>query len=402
MGIVSLEVWGMVEIYTLGNFDIKLEDVSILKAVGNKQRLIKLFKYLLTFHGKKLLPERIIEDLWQDEYTQPLRALRTQISRVRSMFPEEMRDSASFFSIEFIDGYYVFNLHEDCYVDFIQMQKCIDEIDSDGGNKDCEEIVHLFKGEYLGELGDEEWLVPVRSMFDRMYIKSLSKYLQHLMNNGEYSKILTICEEAMRYKPYEEPLHLFFMEALDALGETRYAINHYSFCTTKLYRELGETPSDRMKELYKRIKNGNGNSNNHKPILQLDNVDGNINNCIDRVGALVCDTRQFEFIYSFEKLQTEREKPDLYLGILTLDQSGLVRNGEIDVEKSTKDFIGSIQFNLRKGDVISQWNSNQVLLLSKISDECGVECLMERIQNCFFNYVEHNKLSLNIKIKKIV
>ena len=73
----------MVEIYTLGNFDIRLEDVSILKAVGNKQRLVKLLKYLLTFHGKKLLPERIIEDLWQDEYTQPLRALRTQISRVK-------------------------------------------------------------------------------------------------------------------------------------------------------------------------------------------------------------------------------------------------------------------------------------------------------------------------------
>ena len=392
----------MVEIYTLGNFDIRLEDVSILKAVGNKQRLVKLLKYLLTFHGKKLLPERIIEDLWQDEYTQPLRALRTQISRVRRMFPEEMWVSAAFFSIEYIDGYYVFNLHEDCHVDFIQMQRCIDEVDCDGGYRDCEEIVHLYKGEYLGELGDEEWLVPVRNMFDRMYIKSLSKYLQHLMDRGEYSKILTICEEAMRYKPYEESLNLFFMEALDALGETRYAINHYSFCTTKLYRELGETPSERMKELYKRIKNGNGNSNNHKPILQLDNVDGNINNCIDRVGALVCDTRPFEFIYGFEKLQMEREKMDLYLGILTLDQSGLVRNGEIDVEKSTKDFIGSIQYNLRKGDVISQWNPNQALMLYKMDDECGANCLMNRIQKSFFRFDGSNKLSLNIKIKKIV
>ncbi|HZH92672.1 MAG TPA: BTAD domain-containing putative transcriptional regulator [Tissierellaceae bacterium] len=392
----------MVEIYTLGNFDIRLEDVSILKAVGNKQRLVKLFKYLLTFHGKKLLPERIIEDLWQDEYTQPLRALRTQISRVRRMFPEEMWVSAAFFSIEYIDGYYVFNLHKDCHVDFIQMQRCIDEVDCDGGYRDCEEIVHLYKGEYLGELGDEEWLVPVRNMFDRMYIKSLSKYLQHLMDRGEYSKILTICEEAMRYKPYEESLHIFFMEALDALGETRYAINHYSFCTTKLYRELGETPSDRMKDVYRRIKNGNGSNNNHKPMLQLNNIDCNINNSIDRIGALVCDTRQFEFIYGFEKLQMEREKMDLYLGILTLDQSGLVRNGEIDVEKSTKDFIGSIQYNLRKGDVISQWNPNQALMLYKMDDECGANCLMDRIQKSFSRFDGSNKLSLNIKIKKIV
>ena len=137
-------------------------------------------------------------------------------------------------------------------------------------------------------------------------------------------------------------------------------------------------------------------------MLQLDNIDGNINNCIDRIGALICDTRQFEFIYSFEKLQTEREKLDLYLGILTLDQSGLVRNGEIDVEKSTKDFIGSIQYNLRKGDVISQWNSNQALMLYKMDDEFGVNCLMDRIQKSFSRFDVSNKLSLNIKIKKIV
>ncbi len=392
----------MVEIYTLGNFDIRLEDVSILKAVGNKQRLVKLFKYLLTFHGKKLLPERIIEDLWQDEYLQPLKVLRTQISRVRSMFPKEMRDFAPFFSIDFIDGYYVFNLSEDCYVDFIHMQKCMDETDCEDSYNKCEDVVHIYKGEYLGELGDEEWLVPVRGMFDRMYIKSLSKYLQHLMDKGEYSKILGICEDAMRYKPYEESLHLFFMEALDALGENRHAINHYSFCTTKLYRELGEAPSDRMKELYKRIKNGNGNNNNHKPMLQLDNIDGNISQLQKRIGALICDMRQFEFIYNYERALMERENTDLYLGILTLDQSGLIRNGDIDVEKNTRQLLGSIQFNLRKGDAISQWNSNQALLLSKISNECGVNCMMERIQKCFSDLEERNKLSLNIKIKKIV
>ncbi|WP_409227694.1 AfsR/SARP family transcriptional regulator [Gudongella sp. SC589] len=391
----------MVEIYTLGNFDIKLGDISILHIVGKKHKLIKLFKYLLTFQGKKLLPERIIEDLWQDEYIEPLKALRTQISRVRKMFPEEVCGFAPFFSIEFIDGYYVFNLNEECYVDFIHMQKCIDDIDYEGSNKSCKDVVCIYKGEFLGELGDEEWLVPVRSMFDRMYVKSLSKYLQQLMDKGEYSRILTVCEEALRYKPYEESIHISFMEALDALGENKYAVNHYSFCTTKLYRELGETPSDRMKDVYKRIKNGN-DSSNQKPVLQLENIDRNINQNVDRNGALICEPRQFEFIYGYERALMERENTAFYLGVLTLDQSGLIRNEGVDVEKNTRQLMGSIQCNLRKGDAIAQWNSNQALLLSKISDECGVNCLVKRIQNCFVNLEEHNKLSLNIKIKKII
>ena len=46
----------MVKIYTLGDFDIRINDVSILESIGNQPKLMKLFKYFLTFQGKKLLP----------------------------------------------------------------------------------------------------------------------------------------------------------------------------------------------------------------------------------------------------------------------------------------------------------------------------------------------------------
>src|SRR5690554_4185005 len=101
----------MVEIYTLGNFDIRLEDVSIWKAVGNKQRLVKFLKYLLAFHGNNLLSCRSMEGVRQDEHTHRLGALRAHISTVRRLFAEAMWGSAAFFSIEYIDGYYVFDRH---------------------------------------------------------------------------------------------------------------------------------------------------------------------------------------------------------------------------------------------------------------------------------------------------
>lgn len=45
----------VVTIETLGDFDIRIQDESILNSVGNQARLIKLFKYFLTFEGKKIL-----------------------------------------------------------------------------------------------------------------------------------------------------------------------------------------------------------------------------------------------------------------------------------------------------------------------------------------------------------
>ncbi|NMA48723.1 MAG: hypothetical protein GX947_02960, partial [Tissierellia bacterium] len=73
----------MVKIYTLGDFDIRIDDKSILQSIGNQQRLMKLFKYFLTFNGKKVLPENIIEDICEEEnFKEPLKMLRTQISRL--------------------------------------------------------------------------------------------------------------------------------------------------------------------------------------------------------------------------------------------------------------------------------------------------------------------------------
>jgi len=53
-------------IYTLGDFDITYGENSILKESGRSYKLFKLFKYLVTFRGRKLLPETIIESLWED------------------------------------------------------------------------------------------------------------------------------------------------------------------------------------------------------------------------------------------------------------------------------------------------------------------------------------------------
>ena len=97
----------VLKIYTLGEFNIRLNDESIIEKIGSQNRLLILFKYLLTNEGKRLLPDSIVEDLMEDkDLKEPQNVLRTQISRLRRLFNEN-----TFYTIDFLNGYYIFNLN---------------------------------------------------------------------------------------------------------------------------------------------------------------------------------------------------------------------------------------------------------------------------------------------------
>lgn len=77
---------GVIEIITLGDFDIIIDGESIIEELSSQKKLIRLLKYFLVHNDLKLLPENIIEDLRGDnELKNPLNMLRTQISRLRTM-----------------------------------------------------------------------------------------------------------------------------------------------------------------------------------------------------------------------------------------------------------------------------------------------------------------------------
>lgn len=389
----------MIDVYTFGEFDIKIDGESVLPGIGSKHRLLKLFKYLLTFQGKKLLPENIIDDLWQDlDYKDPVKALRTQISRVRNLFNLEGRIFAPFFTISFIDGYYIFELDDNCNADFLCLQKCLEMNHIINGESlmACRKVMEIYKGVYLRELGDEGWIVPIRSKYDRLYVGSISRYLQYLKEGGQFVDTLEVSEEAMGYKPYEESFHISFMEALVKLGQWEYALEHYSYCTGKIYRELGESPSKNMKDIYRKIKcNHSGEDIVDCDCFGFDSEDS------EGEGMLLCEKSDFLSLCSFEARLKERVHNNAYLGVLTIGKSGLQNNHNDEIRLGMQSLQSFMKKGLRKGDVLSQWNDKQLLVLFHSLSEDDIDIVLGRIRNSFNKVVNGNYLDLNIKLKKI-
>lgn len=394
----------MIKINTLGDFDIKIDDRSILQSIGNQHRLIKLLKYFLTFNGKKILPEKIIEDVWQEEnYREPLKVLRTQISRLRNIIDFKNYNIEPFFSIDYIDGYYLFKLKGNCQVDFLEMEKCIDVGKSYLENTEiieiCRKGIKLYKGEYLGELGYEDWVIPVRNRLDRLYLSALTRYLQKLKESSMDIHILSICEEAIAYKPYEEIIHIFLIESLINLGQSKFALNHYKYCTSKLYTDLGEAPSNKMKSVYKKIKD---QEEKNSAIINLSTIDGELNEMTSSTGALLCESNYFRFLYKFIlRMKGREERVDIFLGILTIDKSGYRENPEEDIKEAMLILLDLIYRNLRGGDVVTEWNKNQLLALLFGLENMDLETVSERLQKSFTKKIKDHKITLNIQFKKI-
>lgn len=394
----------MLSVYTFGDFDVRVDGKSVLETKGYPHRMMKLFKYFLTFKGKKLLPENIVDDLWSDnDYVDPKNVLRTQISRVRKMIEMEVDKDKSFYTIEYKNGYYVFEINDNSTLDnelfenYLVEGNLLKEIDSDRSLLLLEKGLKLYKGEYLQEMDYEEWLVPIRNRYHRLYLQGLFNYIEILKQKNMHQEIVNICEEAIHHEPYGENLHIYFIEALMEVGEKRYAMSHYEYITSRLYNHLGIKPSPRMKMIYKQLQ------------LDEENIENTINfNCIEselegnhgNSGALICEPYYFKFLYNLEIRKKSRDTEDSrFLGIITIEDRGPIILTEKDQRGSMETLINIVYNNLRKDDVLSKWNDKQLVSLHYDLIENDLNIIINRLKQKFKEQITDKNIRLNIRFK---
>jgi len=110
-------------------------------------------------------------------------------------------------------------------------------------------------------------VTPVRNYYHSIYMDIIGKLTNLLKHYGRTKDILKVCEEALMIQPFEEGLHLLYIEALIEIGNIKQAQNQYEYATSMIYKEMGVKPSTALRNLYRQIK-----SNDNKIILDLDSI----------------------------------------------------------------------------------------------------------------------------------
>jgi len=112
-------------IKTLGEFDMSLNGQSVMQDASRSYKLFKLLQYFLTFKNKKLLPETIIDNLWQEqESSDPKNMIRGQIFRLRQIL-KNILPNEEYLNITFNNGYYILEVGSDVLIDSEEMEKLI-------------------------------------------------------------------------------------------------------------------------------------------------------------------------------------------------------------------------------------------------------------------------------------
>jgi len=380
LGIVILiGVGEIMKLYitTLGDFDMLVDDKSIMQDASRSYKLFKLLEYFLTFKNKKLLPEVIIENLWQDQDSMdPKNMIRGQIFRLRQIL-RDILPGDDYLTITFSNGYYTLEVGGDVVLDTDEMEAWIKEgdqqleFDQEQAILAYRKAIDLYRGGYLAENPYEIWLVPVRSYYKRLYVKTLEKLVDLCSEKGRDEEIVKLCEKAITIEPYEEMLHKFLIESLLRIGKIQNAHNHLEFMQVAFEKEMGISTTSLMRELDRKIQaysTDKGNLTVKDINRKLDENGFN--------GPLKCESEYFKLLYNSHKRRRKSDQEDDYISLITLNSSQ--ENKRAIWQKSMTKVL---QSSLRKGDIYTLWNDSQILILLPEVRDNGIKVVENRIKD---------------------
>ena len=388
-------------IKTLGEFDMSLNGQSVMQDASRSYKLFKLLQYFLTFKNKKLLPETIIDNLWQEqESSDPKNMIRGQIFRLRQIL-KNILPNEEYLNITFNNGYYILEVGSDVVIDSEEMEKLIQKGNDlmlenrEAAIKAYREAVSLYKGGYLWENTYEVWLVPVRSFYKRLYIKTIENLIALYSEKDDNETIVSLCEEAIAKEPYEEKLHIFMIESLLKLGKIKNALNHFDFMQVAFEKDMGITSTSAMREIHRRIQN----YSTEKSELDIKELDKKLDEK-QKNGPLLCDAEYFRFLYnSHKRLRKENGQQD-YITLLTLRAANDPSEDSEIYSTWNKLMTFVLDTTLRKGDIYTFWNDTQVLIMLPDVKEGAIQVIEKRVKKKY-DELDKNDFRVTIKSKPI-
>ncbi len=404
---VQLHDAAAVEITTLGGLDIKFRGRSLLTPYGGLRKILELLEYLITFRDRRLLPETIIDDLWPgSDFTDPKSVLRTRIFRLRNLI-EKMHVGTNcmekpWLEIGYANGYYTVEVGDMCYLDadvFEETVACAGSLEQENVLAAIglyRRALDLYGGPYMVGRTHGDWLFPFQNRYHRVYTQALSRLLRLLSANGAHQEIVDVCEKAILVEPYDEALHLYFLQALVELGDVKGALSHYTYVTSFLYRELGVKPSASLRSFYRKLTGTmQDNQETDLTLIRKKLADED-----DMEGAFLCDVDHFRFLCQVEIRRSLRTEQANVLGLITVFVSSQSLSAS-ETQAVSEEITEILRSSLRKGDVFAWWNDNQILLLLALQDKQNLDPVAHRLRGRLQDITNQGKVRIRMEFQPL-
>lgn len=390
-----------VYINMLGEFSITIDNQTINDQNNQSKKPWSLLEYLITFRNREVSPSELIELIWGDEdSSNPNGALKTLMFRSRKLltplgFPPQnllVQRRGSYAWSQEVTTIADIDLFEALTTKAVNSHDTASEqLDS------CLKALDLYKGDFLPKSDWETWVVPISTYYHSLYQKIAHHAIDLLLETENYSKIVDLCQKATQIDPYDENLHFHLIQALFKSGQQHAALEHYNHTVDMLYSEFAITPSEKLKSLYKVIRDTEHGITTDLSIIQDSFLEEGMQG-----GAFFCEYTVFKDIYQLESRAIERTGDSIYLCVLTLGDINGTLLQQPFLNKGMDALGDAIRSSLRRGDTYSRFSVSQYMILLPTSTYENGELVLKRIIQNFHKLYTRKNMTVNYSLQAII
>ncbi|MGN0157590.1 MAG: BTAD domain-containing putative transcriptional regulator [Brotaphodocola sp.] len=229
----------------------------------------------------------------------------------------------------------------------------------------------LYRGELLPALANEIWVMEEHLRLKVMFEQCMQWLVEYYDARKDYNSIGYLYDRAAAIYPFDY-WQIGQIDVLLAKGDYAEANLLYNKTVAFYLEEMGQPPSEVMKECYQRICE---RSNNRQG--ELENIKGEI--CrypganVETSGTYYCSYPSFVDICHVISRNTDRLGKTSYLMLCTLtDYEGKMILNTEKLRARMDELKEALQTCLRRGDVFTQYSTFQylVMLIGSKEEEC--------------------------------
>ena len=378
-----------------GFFDIAYKGKSIfLESAGNAKPLA-LLRFLLSQKDRVFVPETIAENVWpENEYLDEKKVIRTYIHRLRKIISQEnvfKKDFSEDINIVNVKGNYKLVLSDAVRMDTQDFEQCRmrvgHELDDDALIAMFNRVLEIYSGEFLEDCKFDHWVIMLRNYYLRSFSGMTATVLENLERSKRYTDMIDICERSLQIFDLDENINIFFIKALLETDQISSAMKHYSFITSKMYNTLSVTPSEKMREVYKRLKNSKVAEPEAQVPVGLENVDR---------------SNLWLMINEAVRSQMKTDENHYSIGYVTISPSDICPGDEAQsalysLEELQTGLSRALEFALRKNDMYAITEDSMAIIVLHDAKPEFYSNISSRISQSFYGYINQLTYKLNVR-----
>ncbi|MCI8634201.1 MAG: hypothetical protein HFJ05_01195 [Eubacterium sp.] len=344
-----------------GGFSATYGDEVLTFGRQRDSKFGQLFQILMTRPGQGFSKNYIAESLYEREEVEDSNAsLNNTIFRLRKYLESSPLPSGEYLHLN--GGVLCFDGGVDIESDVWRFESANREYQQEQNARQkaelCGKACKLFRGEFLPQLSNEQWVIEKSQSYHKAYAGMLEYLLHYLKEEGDYRSAEQAAACASAIYPYEG-WEAWQIECLILLGRHKEAEELYQKLALYIQETSGflsQKQQARFREIGARIRYSEG-------------AEGDISRClmepVFKQGAYACTLPGFSDCFRMLKRVNVRggvKSFGLFLCTI-LDDDGCPASDRRYCERQGKKLCASFESYLRRGDIYTKYSESQYLLL---------------------------------------